>query len=247
MSESLDKLKRLLAKCTTEERRALLDYLKARLPEHPLEREWGVGAEVILSAIARSSDLTKRGVRGIIAEAIFERQVLADLKSWENVRFVEDRPYDFLIRSGATRKDIRIQVKLQRMKAQQPMLASEANRHYPNDMYVVEVQKTRGGIDLETGEDTRPYRFSEFDILAVNMHPSTRDWTKFLFTVCNWLVPRSLNPALIEIFQPVSRIPNACWTDRLETCIEWLTAGEQKRILEISPDLLQRRVRKPKR
>jgi hypothetical protein len=143
MSESLDNLKRLLDQCSNEEQTALLDYLKARLPEHPLEKEWGVGAEVILSAIARSSDLTKRGVRGIIAEAIFERQILGSLKAWEHVGFVDDRPYDFLIRSReAEHREARIQVKLQRMKSQRPMLASEANRHYPNDMYVVEVQKT---------------------------------------------------------------------------------------------------------
>ena len=49
MSESLDNLKRLLDECTDEERAALLDYLKTRLPQHSLENEWGVGAEVILS------------------------------------------------------------------------------------------------------------------------------------------------------------------------------------------------------
>src|SRR5690242_13775508 len=119
MSESLANLKRLVDDCTTEEQAALLAYLRSRLPQHPLEKEWGVGAEVILSAISRSSDLTKRGVRGIIAEAIFERHVLAALKEWVAVRFLDDRPYDFLIGSGA--KEVRIQVKLQRMKKQQPM------------------------------------------------------------------------------------------------------------------------------
>ena len=126
------------------------------------------------------------------------------------------------------------------------MLASEANRHYPNNMHVVEVQKTRGGIDLQSGENTRPYRFNEFDILAVNTHPSTRDWTKFLFTLSNWLLPRAVNPALIEIFQPVPFVPADCWTDKLDICLRWLAAGEQKRIFDISPELLRRRSRKPK-
>jgi len=247
MTESIANLKRLLDECSDQERAALLDYLKARLPQHPLEREWGVGAEVILSAISRSSDLTKRGVRGIIAEAIFEQHVLTNLKGWEAMAFVDDRPYDFLIRSveGEVR-EARIQVKLQRMRKQQPMLASEANRHYPNDMYVVEVQKTRGGIDLQTNEDTRPYRFGEFDILAVNMHPSTRDWNSFLFTLSNWLIPRSENDALIEIFQPIPRAPSAVWTDKIDVCLQWLAVGEQKRILDIAPDLLKRRRRRPK-
>jgi hypothetical protein len=247
MSESLANLKRLVDECTTEEQAALLDYLRSRLPQHPLEKEWGVGAEVILSAISRSSDLTKRGVRGIIAEAIFERHILTGLTGWEAVRFIDDRPYDFLIRSNASNpKEVRIQVKLQRMKKQQAMLASDANRHYPNDMYVVEVQKTRGGIDLQTNEDTRPYRFGEFDILAVNMHPSTKDWNKFLFTLSRWLIPRSPDTALIEIFQPIPRLANDLWTDSLETCLEWLEGGENKRIFNIDPKLLQRRSKKPK-
>jgi hypothetical protein len=247
MSESLDNLRHLLDQCSDEERAALLDYLKARLPEHPLEREWGVGAEIILSAISRSSDLTKRGVRGIIAEAVFERNVLADLKDWEAVRFVDDRPYDFLIRAkGENPREVRIQVKLQRMLKQQPMRASEANRHYPLDMHVVEVQKTRGGFDPQTNEDTRPYRFGEFDILAVNTHPSTREWNRFLFTLGSWLIPRSPNAALIEIFQPVAAAPNDVWTDKLETCLQWLVANEPKRIFDIAPELLQRRIRNRK-
>jgi hypothetical protein len=247
MNETLEAAKRVLAQCTDEERIILFDYLKERLPRHPLEHEWSVGAEIILSAISRSSDLTKRGVRGIIAEAIFERNVLGTLKTWEAVSFVDDRPYDFLIRSKTSQpRDVRIQVKLQRMRQQQPMLASQANRHYPAEMYVVEVQKTRGGIDLQTNEETRPYRFGEFDVLAVNMHPSTRDWTRFLFTPSNWLVPRSLHTSLIEIFQPVSQLANEYWTDNLETCLEWVAAGLQKRILDIDPKLLARKKRKPK-
>ena len=32
-----------------------------------------------------------------------------------------------------------------------------------------------------TGLATRPYRFGEFDILAVSMHPSTNDWNRFMY------------------------------------------------------------------
>jgi hypothetical protein len=245
MSESLDNLRHLLDECTNEERGAVLDYLKARLPQHPLEAEWGVGAEVILSAISRSSDLTKRGVRGIIAEAVFERNVLAGLKDWDCVSFIDDRPYDFLIRSkDENPRVVRIQVKLQRKLSQQPMRASQANRHYPGNMFVVEVQKTRGGFDPQTNEDTRPYHFGEFDILAVNMHPSTGDWDRFLYTVCDWLIPRSPNAALIEIFQPVAPAPNDVWTAELETCLQWQAAHEPRRILDIAPELLQRQIRR---
>ena len=172
---------------------------------------------------------------------------MTGLEDWEAAAFAGELPFDFLIRSKAPgSQEVRIQLKLQRKKAQRPMLASEANRHFPPDMYVVEVQKTRGGINLQTGESTRPYRFGEFDILAVNMHPATGDWNTFLFTLSKWLLPRHADPALIDIFQPVPKGPNECWTDKLGTCLEWLAAGEAKRILDISPELLQRRTRKAK-
>jgi hypothetical protein len=247
MNESLDNLKQLLDRLSPEELLALFDQVKERLPQHPQEKEWGVSADVILSAIARSTDLTKRGVRGIIAEAIFGRHTLARLEGWESIDFMGDRPYDFLIRSkGPEAKEVRIQVKLQRMKEQRAMLASEGNRHYPSDMHVVEVQKTRGGIDAKTKKDTRPYHFDEFDILAVNMQPSSRNWERFMFTVGNWLLPRNPEAGLIEKFQPVPDLANAVWTDSLDTCIEWLAAGEEKRVLDIDLNLLKRRKKKRK-
>lgn len=161
------------------------------------------------------------------------------------MRFVEDRPYDFWLQSEAEpMREARIQVKLQRMLKQEPMFAAQANRHDPKDQYVVEVSKTRGGFDPQTNEDTRPYRFREFDILAVNMHPSTREWNRFLYTISDWLIPRHPNTALIEIFQPVPSVANDVWTDRLATCLDWLRGGERKRILDIAPEHLVRRVRK---
>lgn len=241
---TVDSLRQQIDQCSDAERRALLDYLRTKFPQHPLEQEWGVSADVILSAISRSSDLTKRGVRGIIAEAVFERAVIG-LQGWTSVKFAEDRPYDFLLRSsGKKPREARIQVKLQRMLKQRPMLAVEANRHYPKDLYVVEVQKTRGGFDPQTNEDTRPYRFGEFDILAVNLHPSTHDWSRFLYTVSNWLIPRHPKAELIEIFQPVPTVANEFWTDSLLTCLSWWLAGEKKRILQIDAKLLDRRPRR---
>lgn len=247
MSSKIQDLKQVLDQCSEQERASLLEYLKSKMPQHALEKEWGVGSEVILSAISRSSDLTKRGVRGIIAEAVFERNVLVALNGWEGVRFVEDRPYDFLLRNQQdSAREARIQVKLQRMLRQQPMMASQANRHYPADHFVVEVQKTRGGFDPQTNEDTRPYRFGEFDVLAVNMHPSAKNWNSFLYTLSDWLLPRHPNTALIEIFQPVPAGPNEFWTDSLEVCLGWFVTGEKKKIWKIDPELLTRRTRKPR-
>jgi hypothetical protein len=87
------------------------------------------------------------------------------------------------------------------------------------------------------------YRFGEFDILAVNMHPATRDWNAFLFTLSKWLLPRHADAALIEIFQPVPDRPNEFWTASLEECLQWLDLSDDKKILDISPDLLKRRTR----
>lgn len=244
MTDALDTLKHQIDQCTEQERKLLFDYLRTKLPDHPLEKEWGVSAEIILSAISRSSDLTKRGVRGIIAEAVFERNILSQLKSWNVIPFVEDKPYDFLLQSLDEKpREARIQVKLQRMLKQQPMRAVEANRCYPRDMHVVEVQKTRGGFDPQTNENTRPYRFGEFDVLAVNLHPSTRDWNRFLYTLSAWLLARYPDTNLIEIFQPVPSAPNDVWTDNLAVCLEWLKAGEHKTIFNVDPKLLERRTR----
>ncbi len=75
MSESLEAIIELIDECSEEDRRALKLYLRNLLP-HPLESEWGIDADTILSAINRSSDLTKRGVRGIIAEAVFVNEIV---------------------------------------------------------------------------------------------------------------------------------------------------------------------------
>lgn len=245
MTETTDRIKQLLDECSEAEKRSVLDYLRTRLPQHPLERDWGVSAEVILSAIARSSDLTLRGVRGVIAEAIFETQAITSLRGWSAKAFTGDLPYDFLIEDKAQPpKQIRIQVKLQRMKAHRPMLAREGNKLYPSDMYTVEVQKTRGGIDPATNEDTRPYRFGEFDILAVNMQPSTQDWSRVMFTVSEWLVARPENMNLIAKFQPVPQQTTEFWTDNLETCIKWHLSGEKKRLFDIEAAIRNSAIRK---
>ena len=127
---------------------------------------------------------------------------------------------------------LRIQVKLQRREAGVPKEYSARGRAALNcssgTMHVVEVQKTRSG--QKNGEKTRPYRFGDFDILAVNLHTSTGDWKRFVYTVGNWLLPRRQQQTLIEIFQPVPPCPDEYWTDDLGCCIDWFLAGERKRL-----------------
>ncbi len=126
--------------------------------------------------------------------------------------------------------DVRIQVKMQRLKAGIPMTANKGYKYLPGEMFVVETQRTRAGKD-QGGQDTRPYRFGEFDLLAVSMHPSTRDWSQFLYTVERWLLPRPGNPRLLLKFQPVPRAPNNCWTDKLLTAVDWFRSAIDKRII----------------
>ena len=222
----------LIERATEEERKVVLAYLRERLPLHPLEVEWNITAEEILTAIGRSSDLTLRGIRGILAEAIFERRLLPEVEAmgWRVVKVIGDCSYDFLLERGADR--VQIQVKLQRKEKGKPKeypARSLSKLNCPSKpVYVVEVQKTRNGE--KNGEKTRPYRFGDFDILAVNLHPSTNDWRRFVFTVAGWLLPRTTDKELIEIFQPVSITPDAYWTDSLPQCIEWFLSGTPKRL-----------------
>ncbi len=230
MSRATDEICGLIDGLSEEDQRLVLNYLRQRLSLHPLEQQWGTTAEAILTAIARSSDLTLRGIRGILAEATFEENVLPQMESsgWKSIPIIGDQTYDFVLENAGDR--VRIQVKLQRKEAGIPKEYSARARASlncpPGPMHVVEVQKTRSG--QKNGEKTRPYRFGDFDILAVNLHPSTGDWKRFVYTVGSWLLPRPQQQALIEIFQPVPTCPDEYWTDDLARCIDWFLAREQK-------------------
>jgi hypothetical protein len=236
MSKALDAAKGFIDRCSEKDRRALLEYLRKKLPRHPLEEKWDVDAETILTAIYRSTDLTQRGMRGILAEAVFERDILPRVEKlgWHALSApVGDLPYDFLLERQSQK--VSVQVKLQRTEQGVPKRYQP--RRYTQELYVVEVQKTRSGKKRQQetpgalvagDESTRPYGFGDFDILAVNMQPTTHSWTDFRYTLSSWLIPRQANSRLIEIFQPVSLEPNDVWTDKLEVCLEWFRAGERR-------------------
>lgn len=222
-------LEQLLAEIESrspEEQQQIFDRLALKHSIHPLEGTWKASARVILEAISRASDLTHRGVRGIIAEASFKIAVLEKLSGWNVEELVGDYPYDYAISDD--RGKVRIQVKMQRRKEGRPMTAKEGNRKFPASMFVVETQKTRGG--QKGGEQTRPYRFGDFDILAVSMAASTESWDDFMFTVGNWLVPDDADSKLIFKFQPVPAKPNNDWTDDLMTCVKWLRSNKNQKI-----------------
>lgn len=210
----------LLESCSDEERLQVFQYLRKTISIHPIEAKLNAQAEVILEAIDRASDLTLRGIRGIIAEAAFLVEVIGKLDGWKDITPPGDAAYDFLIEDAIG--PVSIQVKMQRKERGEPKLR--------NGKYVVETQRTRGGKDHVTGLATRPYRFGEFDILAVSMHPSTNDWNIFRYTVGTWLRPRPSTPNLLEVMQPLSQTINEDWIDNLATCIEWFRSGTKRTI-----------------
>jgi hypothetical protein len=96
IQNAVDVARQAITDCSEDERIILRRYI-LRLAPHDLERQWGVSADVILDAIEKSSDLTKRGFRGILAESIFESDVVPTLPGgWAAVKIDrnEDLPYD---------------------------------------------------------------------------------------------------------------------------------------------------------
>lgn len=224
----IEPIKRLLSLCSPAQRQEIFRYLREEFPIHPLEVELNTEAEIILEAIQRAGGLTLRMIRGVIAEAAFEIEAVEHLEGWHDVTPSGDLPYDFLLDDG--QGAVRVQVKLQRSLAHRPMWAREAYRFLPGDMYVVETQRTRRGSDKKTGGSTRPYRFGEFDLLAVAMYPSTHEWNTFMYTVADWLLSGRTDSSEILKFQPVATLPNDDWTQDFHTAVGWLRSGVKKKI-----------------
>lgn len=222
----IEQIKRLLAACTPDQRRAVFDYLRGELDLHPLERALHARAEVVLEAIEQAGGLTLRMLRGVIAGAAFNIDVADRLAGWERVAFTGDRAYDALLRDSAG--EVTVQVKLQRSLRSRPWTGRDAPKYlnFADAAYVVETQKTRKG--KKGGADTRPYRFGEFDLLAVSLYPVALRWDRFRFTVGRWLLPDPADPSLILKYQPVAPTPNDDWTDDFVTAASWLRSGTTK-------------------
>lgn len=226
-NDKLQEVWQLLQQTSKEDRARVFEQLRQEFPIHLLEKEWNVSADIILEAISRSSDLTKRGVRGVIAEAVFEQSVVVPLASrgWKDETPDGDHPFDFLLVDKIG--PVKIQVKMQRLERKVPKHWGRNTR-----FFVVETQKTRSGKN-SAGGSTRPYRFGEFDVVAVSMHPSSGDWTKFRYTVANWLLPRpDKGKKLIQVFQPVPDTTNADWCDDFEVAVQSFRGGIKKAIHE---------------
>lgn len=202
------------------QRAEIIKILRTEYKIHRIEQLWNTSAEIVLEALARSSELTQRMFKGILAEAAFKVEIIDKLTGWKDVTPPGNHAYDFAVQLGEDR--VTIQTKLQRKQSGKSFMYRIPGRRGPASSYfVVETQKSRMGTHRVSGTNTRPYRFGEFDILAVSMEPCTGDWSQFRFTVGSWLLPRSDDPTLMAIYQPVSLTPNGDWTDSLSVAIEW--------------------------
>jgi len=212
--DSFDDLVRAVRSCTPEQKQRIFQEIRDSILIHDLERTFGVRAEVILEAISRANDLTQRGIRGVIAETVFVLDVLPTATGWQSDPPVGDLSYDACLHKDGRR--VRIQVKTQRRKAGQPMVQRGS--------YVVEVQRTRTG--QKDGESTRPYRFGEFDLLAVCMWASTKDWHSFLYVPAAQLLPDERDKRIIKTFQPVPSyedVDGDLWAKSLTTALDRVT------------------------
>jgi hypothetical protein len=236
----------LLTTLSEDQQEALFNKLRQKFRIHPLEQQWNISAEFVLEAISRSQDITKRGVRGIIAELAFSTHILTPIKNeWKEEIITGDQPYDAKISKVIDGKtvEILIQTKNQRVEKGQPLRPTKTaikQDSFLEDWFIAETQKTRTGkkkksttneegvVEVEE-VDTRPYRFGEFHILSVCMQPSTNEWTDFMFTPSSTLLPSKKSNDLVATLQPVPPAKTKAynWTPDLLECIDWILHPEK--------------------
>jgi hypothetical protein len=131
---------------------------------------------------------------------------------------------------------ITVQVKLQRSERGQPVIRNGEKYGFPGDVFMTETQKTRTGTD-GADKQTRPYRYGEFDVLAVSMQPSTGKWDRYMYSLGRWLLPGK-KPGDMATLQPVAKQPDDFWTDDFTIAARWLRTedgGKRMSVERISP------------
>lgn len=235
---NLDQIAALLDTCTPEELRTVFDKIRLVVPIHKLEEEFDAPAEMIMEAIHRAPELTRRMLRGVIADAAFPHYVLPAIQpfGWHDVTPPGNHSYDHMVADHLG--TVSVQVKLQRSAAMVPWVSGRNRLGIGDNSYMVEVQRTRGGSkkgDDDETIDTRPYVFGSFNLIAVSMYPSKKRWDAFMYTVESWLLPDPGNPSQIAKYQPVAMTPNTDWTDDFRTAAHWFRQGSQKKIANGMP------------
>lgn len=171
-------------------------------------------------------------LRGVIADAAFRTFVIPKLQpsGWNDVTPVGNFAFDYRLQDdhGA----VSVQVKLQRSARGEPAVQRGARYGFDGDVYITETQKTRTGSKGD--EKTRPYRYGEFDILAVSMQPSTGKWDRYMYAPGRWLLTGRGEGEMATI-QPVAMQPNEFWTDDFCTAAERLRLEDGGKRMRLAP------------
>lgn len=229
--ENLAAIRALLAQCSPEEQATLFRELRTRHRIHEFEEVIGASAEMILEAVHRAPELTRRMLRGVIADAAFRLLVVPQLakSGWRDMTPIGNFAYDYMLDDGSGA--VTVQVKLQRSERGAPVVKQGERFGFGKIVHIVETQKTRTGTDNED-KQTRPYRYGEFDILAVSMQPSTAKWDRYMYTLGRWLLP-GRNVGEVATLQPVALSPNEFWTDEFKTVVKWFRIEDsEKRMID---------------
>jgi hypothetical protein len=210
----------LLSACSESQKREIFTELRSEMLIHEFENVIGAPAEMILEAVHRAPELTRRMLRGVIADAAFRQFVIPPLiaKGWSDSTPEGNFAYDYILSDAIG--SVSIQVKLQRSEKGRPVVRSGKKYGLEGDVFIVETQKTRTGNDANQ-QKTRPYKYGEFDIIAVSMQPYTQLWDRYMFSLQRWLLPAQ-NEAELATLQPVSMVPDPFWTNNFETAVDWL-------------------------
>jgi hypothetical protein len=223
-NQNLESIRAFIAQCSQEEQATLFRELRQRHLIHEFEQVIGAPAEMILEAVHRAPELTRRMLRGVIADAAFRTFVVpaVEPKGWQDVTPEGNFAYYYMMQDAQGK--VSVQVKLQRSEKGAPVVKAGARFGFEGDVFITETQKTRTGNDGE--EKTRPYRYGEFDVLAVSMQPSTGKWDRYMYTPGRWLLP-GRKAGEIATLQPVSKTAGDWWTDDFEVAVQWLRADDE--------------------
>jgi hypothetical protein len=218
--ELISSIRELLSACSADQKRLIFADLRKEVLIHEFEHVIGAPAEMILEAVHRAPELTRRMLRGVIADAAFRQFVIPPLldKGWKDSTPHGNFAYDYIL-SDAT-SPVSIQVKLQRSERGKPVIRAGKKYGFNDEVFIVETQKTRTGNDANQ-QKTRPYRYGEFDIIAVSMQPYTQHWDRYMFSLQRWLLPGK-NKSELATLQPVAMVNDRFWTNNFETAVDWL-------------------------
>lgn len=240
---NLTTLRDLLTKCSPEDRAALFRELRAVHQIHEFESVIGAPAEMILEAVHRAPELTRRMLRGVIADAAFRQFVVPAVAAagWRDITPPGNFAYDYALDDGAGA--VTVQVKLQRSEVGVPVVHKGTRYGLGEKVFVTETQKTRTGTkrpkngvsdDVVEEVKTRPYRYGEFDVLAVSMQPSTGKWDQFMYTLGRWLLSGKRDGEMAT-FQPVEMQPGEL-DGRLQNRCAVVPGGGRREADETCPE-----------